>query len=124
MLNMLFLPRAIQSNIEKRFFKGKIIIIYGARQVGKTFLVKQIFDKYNNKKLYLNCELLSVQQGLSQPEAEKLKSYRGDNKLVILDEAQKIKNIGLILKILIDTYPDIQIVSTGSSYIDLDNKTY
>ncbi len=123
MLNMLFLPRAIQSNIEKRFFKGKIIIIYGARQVGKTFLVKQIFDKYNNKKLYLNCELLSVQQGLSQPEAEKLKSYLGDNKLVILDEAQKIKNIGLILKILIDTYPDIQIVATGSSSFDLANKT-
>ena len=53
---------------------------------------------------------------------EKLKSYLGDNKLVILDEAQKITNIGLILKILIDTYPDLQIIATGSSSFDLANK--
>ena len=119
---MSFLPRLIQSQVEERLFKNKVIIIYGARQVGKTTLVKRIFDKYNDKKLYLNCELLSVQRGLSTPEAEKLKSYLGENKLVILDEAQKIANIGLILKILIDTYPDIQIIATGSSSFDLANK--
>jgi len=119
---MSFLPRLIQPQIEKRLFKNKVIIIYGARQVGKTTLVKRIFDKYNDKKLYLNCELLSVQRGLSMPEAEKLKSYLGENKLIILDEAQKIANIGLILKILIDTYPDIQIIATGSSSFDLANK--
>ena len=120
---MLFLSRLIQPQIEKKLFKGKIVIIYGARQVGKTTLVKQILDKYSDKKLYLNCELLSVQQGLSQPEAEKLKSYLGDHKLVVLDEAQKIENVGLILKILIDTYPEIQIIATGSSSFDLANKT-
>ncbi len=119
---MSFLPRLIQSQIEKRLFKNKVIIIYGARQVGKTTFVKRIFDKYSDKKLYLNCELLSVQRGLSTPEAEKLKSYLGENKLIILDEAQKIANIGLILKILIDTYPDIQIIATGSSSFDLANK--
>ncbi len=119
---MSYLPRLIQPQIEKRLFKGKVVIIYGARQVGKTMLVKKIFDKYNGAKIYLNCELLSVQQGLAVPEAEKLKSYLGNNKLVILDEAQKITNIGLILKILIDTYPDIQIIATGSSSFDLANK--
>lgn len=119
---MSFLPRLIQSQIEKRLFKNKVIIVYGAWQVGKTTLVKRIFDKYNGKKLYLNCELLSVQRGLSAPEAEKLKSYLGENKLVILDEAQKITNIGLILKIIVDTYPDIQIIATGSSSFDLANK--
>lgn len=119
---MLYLPRLIQPQIEKRLFKSKVIIVYGARQVGKTTLVKQVFDKYKDKKLYLNCELLSVQQGLSIPEAEKLKSYLGNNKLIILDEAQKITNIGLILKILIDTYPNIQIIATGSSSFDLANK--
>ena len=119
---MSFLPRLIQPQIEKRLFKNKVIIIYGARQVGKTTLVKRIFDKYNDKKLYLNCELLSVQRGLSISEAEKLKSYLGENKLIILDEAQKIANIGSILKILIDTYPNIQIIATGSSSFDLANK--
>ena len=112
-------PRLIQNRIEKRFFKGKIIIIYGARQVGKTVLVKQIINKYQGKSIYLNCELLSVQKGLLAPEAEKIKSYLGDNQLIILDEAQKIKNIGLILKIIIDTYPDIQVVATGSSSFEL-----
>jgi len=115
--------RLIQSRIKKRFFKGKIIIIYGARQVGKTILVKQIISEYQGESIYLNCELLSVQQGLSMPEAEKIKSYIGDNKLIILDEAQKIKNIGLILKIIIDTYPDMQIVATGSSSFELANQT-
>jgi len=119
---MSFLPRLIQPQIEERLFKKKVIIIYGARQVGKTTLVKRIFDKYNDKKLYLNCELLSVQRGLSISEAEKLKSYLGENKLIILDEAQKIANIGSILKILIDTYPNIQIIATGSSSFDLANK--
>ena len=119
---MSFLPRLIQPQIEKRLFKNKVIIVYGARQVGKTTLVKRIFNKYNGKKLYLNCELLSVQRGLSVPEAEKLKSYLGENKLIILDEAQKITNIGLILKILIDTYPEMQIIATGSSSFDLANK--
>ena len=119
---MSFLPRLIQSKIENRLFKNKVIVIYGARQVGKTVLVKQIINKYKDKSLYLNCELLSVQQNLSVPEAEKLKNYIGKYKLVILDEAQKISNIGVILKILVDTYPDIQVIATGSSSFDLAEK--
>lgn len=119
---MSFLPRLIQSKIEDRLFKGKVVVIYGARQVGKTTLIKQIIDKYKEKSLYLNCELLSVQQNLSVPEAEKLKNYIGKYKLVVLDEAQKISNIGVILKILVDTYPDIQVIATGSSSFDLAEK--
>jgi len=120
---MSFLPRLIQPQIENRLFKGKVIVIYGARQVGKTTLVKQILEKHKGEKsLYLNCELLSVQQNLSVPEAEKLKNYIGEHKLVVLDEAQKISNIGLILKILVDTYPNIQVIATGSSSFDLAEK--
>ena len=119
---MSFLHRLLQSKIENRLFKGKVVVIYGARQVGKTTLVKQIIDKYKGKSLYLNCELLSVQQSMSIPEAEKLKNYIGGYNLIVLDEAQKISNIGLILKILVDTYPDIQIIATGSSSFDLAEK--
>lgn len=119
---MTLLHRLIQSKIENRLFKNKVIIVYGARQVGKTTLVKQIINKYKDESLYLNCELLSVQQNLSIPEAEKLKSYIGKYRLIVLDEAQKISNIGLILKILVDTYPDIQVIATGSSSFDLAEK--
>jgi len=120
---MTFLPRIIQNKIEKRFFKDKIIVIYGPRQVGKTTLVKHILNKYQGKSLYLNCELLSVKQSLEIAEAAKLKSYFGNNKLVVLDEAQKITDIGAILKILIDTYSDIQVIATGSSSFELADKT-
>ena len=119
---MTLLPRLLQKQVEKRLFKGKVIVIYGARQVGKTTLVKQILSNYKGRGKLLNCELLSVQQALQTPEAEMLKSYLGDNKLIILDEAQRINNIGLILKILIDTFPSIQVIATGSSSFNLANK--
>ena len=120
---MILVERTIKNSIKQNLFKGKVVVIYGARQVGKTTLTKQILEEYKGIGLYLNCEILSVQQGLEIPEPEKLKSFLGDYKLIILDEAQKIKNIGLILKLLVDTYPELQIIATGSSSFDLANKT-
>ncbi len=114
--------RQLQKNIEKALFKGNIIIIYGARQVGKTTLVKQIIENSNKKSKYLNCEILSIRSQLKDPEPEKLKFFLGDAELIVLDEAQSIENIGHILKVLIDTYPEMQIIATGSSSFDLANK--
>jgi len=114
--------RTLQKKIEKELFKGNIIIVYGARQVGKTTLVKQIIENTKEKSKYLNCEILSIKNQLQDPEPEKLKFFLGDAKLIVLDEAQSIENIGLILKVLTDTYPDMQIIATGSSSFDLANK--
>ena len=114
--------RLIEPKITKNLFKGKVIIIYGARQVGKTTLSKKILNDFKKNGKYLNCELASVQQGLSVIEAEKIKSFLGNYKLVVFDEAQNIKYIGKVLKIMVDTYPDIQIIATGSSSFDLADK--
>lgn len=114
--------RKIEKNIVENLFKGKVIIIYGARQVGKTTLVKKIADDYKSQSGYFNCDLISVQDALSIPEANRIKNFLGDHNIIILDEAQRIKNIGLILKILIDTYPELQIIATGSSSFDLANE--
>ena len=114
--------RKIEKNIVENLFKGKAIIIYGARQVGKTTLVKKIADDYKGQSNYFNCDLISVQDALSIPEANRIKNFLGDHNIIILDEAQRIKNIGLILKILIDTYPELQIIATGSSSFDLANE--
>ena len=114
--------RKIEKNIVENLFKGKAIIIYGARQVGKTTLVKKIADDYKGQSSYFNCDLISVQDALSIPEANRIKNFLGDHNIIILDEAQRIKNIGLILKILIDTYPELQIIATGSSSFDLANE--
>ena len=114
--------RLIEPKIKKNLFKGKVIVIYGARQVGKTTLSKKILNDCSERGKYLNCELASVQQGLSVIEAERIKSFLGDYKLVVFDEAQNIKDIGKVLKIMVDTYPDIQIIATGSSSFDLADK--
>ena len=114
--------RKIEKNIVENLFKGKAIIIYGARQVGKTTLVKKIADDYKGQSSYFNCDLISVQDALSIPEANRIKNFLGDHNIIILDEAQRIRNIGVILKILIDTYPELQIIATGSSSFDLANE--
>lgn len=120
----MYIKRYLEEQIEKRLFMGKVIIIYGARQVGKTTLVKNLLEKYQGKvkTLYLNCEVLSVRENLKIPEPVRLKSYLDDVKLVVMDEAQKIENIDLILKLLADTYPEIQIIATGSSSFEINNK--
>jgi len=120
---MSIFQRTIEKHLKERLFQGKVVILYGARQVGKTTLVKKMLAEYGEKGRYLNCENLSVQQGLADLEAVKLNAFLGDYSLVVLDEAQKIPDIGKKLKLLVDTYPKMQIIATGSSSFDLSNKT-
>ena len=116
--------RHIQPLIEANLYKGKIIIIYGARRVGKTTLCEMILNKpqYQKQAGYINCELLQNKTVLETTNSELLKEFIGNKKLLVLDEAHKIKDIGLILKILVDTFPDIQIIATGSSSFELTNE--
>lgn len=114
--------RLLETRIEERLFRGRVITLFGARRVGKTTLVQKILNNHADKRTrYLNCDLRSVQEGLSIPEAEVLRVFIGDNDLVVLDEAQNIPDIGLMLKILVDTYPQMQIIATGSSSFRLAN---
>jgi len=116
------IPRLLEQRIEERLFRGRVITLFGARRVGKTTLAQKILENHKDKKTrYLNCDLRSVQQGLGVQEAEILRSYLGENDLVVLDEAQNIPDIGQILKILVDTYPQMQIIATGSSSFRLAN---
>lgn len=118
--------RSIQPLIEAQLYKGKVIIIYGARRTGKTTLCNQIIQVQKEKGIkakYLNCELFAIKQRLQTTNEVELKNYFENSNLIILDEAQNIENIGLTLKILVDTYPEIQIIATGSSSFDLANKT-
>ena len=102
-------------------FKGKIILLAGARQVGKTTLLKQIL---HNKEgvLWLNGDEMQVQNLFNNASADRLLSEFGGSKIVILDEAQRIKDVGLRLKLIADADSDIQMIATGSSAFDLANK--
>lgn len=121
--------RLIEDNIKEHLFKGKVVIIYGPRQVGKTTLSKKILKDFENdtrrevKTLILECDVPSQRDILKSPEPEKLKKSFGDVNLVLIDEAQLVENIGVVLKTFVDRYPEVQIIATGSSSFDLANKT-
>jgi predicted AAA+ superfamily ATPase len=119
---MQIIPRKIQKSLENSLFQGKVIILYGARQVGKTTLVKEIQKKFADEAVYFNCDEPDIRQALTDKTSTELKEFLGNRKLVILDEAQRVNNIGLTLKLLIDSYPQMQIIATGSSSFDLSNK--
>lgn len=112
--------RIIEAQIEKNLFQGKVILLLGARRVGKTTLSKYILSKHSSSK-YINCELLQNKTVLETTNTEVLKKFLGEFKLIVLDEAQNIINIGQILKVLNDTFPEMQIIATGSSSFDIMN---
>jgi hypothetical protein len=97
----------------------KAILLLGPRQVGKTTLVKKLAGSISDEFLYLNGDELPIQAALSNPNLSFLKSYLGTSKVVIVDEAQRIPNIGLSLKLIIDNFSDIQLIVTGSSALEL-----
>jgi uncharacterized protein len=119
----MIVKREIQSDIEKRLFRKKVIIIYGARRVGKTTLVREIQKKFQDNSLYLNCDEPDIREALTGKTSTELKSFIGPKQLVIIDEAQRVRNIGITLKLIVDNYPEIQIISTGSSSFELSNQT-
>ncbi|KKR79613.1 MAG: hypothetical protein UU24_C0005G0031 [Candidatus Nomurabacteria bacterium GW2011_GWA2_40_9] len=112
--------RIIELKIKEKLFDGRVVILYGPRRVGKTTLVKKLIREYGGK--YFSCEEPDVARALTNKTSTEMKKFLGDAKLVILDEAQKIHNIGTSLKLLIDNFPDMQIIATGSSSFDLANK--
>lgn len=115
--------RHLQDTLEHWLFRGKVIVLYGARQVGKTTLSRALLEPFGSSGLYLNCEIESVRSALSVREPMALKRYFGNPRIIVLDEAQRIPGVGEILKLLIDTYSDLQIIATGSSSFELANRS-
>ena len=116
------IKRAIYQQIIKNLFKGKAIVITGPRQVGKTTLLQAIMKESERKVLYLNCDEPDIRPMLENASSTSLKALVGDNALILIDEAQRVKNIGLTLKLLVDNFKEIQIIATGSSALELANE--
>ena len=113
--------RDLQSVIQERCFQGKAIILLGARQVGKTTLLKKIIQEQHVEALYLNCDEPQTVAALTNCNLKELQMIVGANKFVVIDEAQKVDNIGLTLKLIVDNMPDVQVIATGSSAFELRN---
>lgn len=96
--------------------------MYGARQVGKTTLIRSIQRDHSAESLYLNCDEPDIRLALSERTSTELRLLMADRRLILIDEAQRVKNIGLTLKLIVDNFPDIQVIATGSSSFDLSNE--
>ena len=114
-----YLVRDLSGNIIRKLQSNKVVIVFGARRVGKTVLVKEVLDKINEPVLSLNGEDINVHDKLAIRSVENYKQILGSYKLLYIDEAQKIPEIGLKLKLMIDEIEDLKIIISGSSSFDI-----
>ena len=109
--------------IQNHCFKGKAILLLGARQVGKTTLLKMLIREHDaGDVLFLNCDEPQTVSLLTGRNMRDLKAIVGNKKLIVIDEAQKVDNIGLTIKLMVDGMADVQIIATGSSAFELRNQ--
>ncbi len=113
--------RIIEQLIKNDFSRGKIIVLMGARQVGKTTLFDSVVNGSSNV-LRLNCDNYDDRSDVENKTSTELRQLVGNHEVVIIDEAQRAKNIGLSLKMLADLKLPMQILVTGSSSLTLANK--
>lgn len=113
--------RDLARNLEEKWNKGKVIVLIGPRQVGKTTLINFILK--DKDYLFLDGDDNTVADILANANTENLKSIIGNYKYVFIDEVQRIPNIGLKLKIMVDQIKDVQVIVSGSSSLDINNVT-
>ena len=115
------IKRTLSEIIQNRFFKGKAILLLGPRQVGKTTLIQELIK--GKEYLFLNGDDPSIRSMLENASTTQLQSIIGNYKIVFIDEAQRISNIGLTLKLITDQFKSVQLLVSGSSSFEINNKT-
>lgn len=118
----MYIKRTLEEVLKGQLFKGKVIILYGPRQAGKTTLVKEVVKEFGEVVRFVDCELLNNNELLTRRDANEIFSFVQGYRVVVFDEAQTVKGIGSVLKSLFDHHPEIQYIATGSSSFDLVNE--
>ncbi len=120
----MLIKRQAYNLLKQKLQENKVILLYGPRRVGKTTLLKELVKELEKREKvkFVNGENLIIQKELSSQSIEKLKSFVGNAHLLIIDEAQKIPEIGLNLKLIIDSIPKIKIIASGSASFSLAQK--
>ena len=117
------IERTLTPLIRSHLGRGRVIVLYGPRRVGKTTVARQILEEAPvEDQLYLNCDEMITADALKPTSIASLERVIGQAKRIVIDEAQRVENIGLTLKLLIDTHPELDIIATGSSSFDLAGK--
>lgn len=120
----MIIERLVSDMLLRSLEPGKVVVLYGPRRAGKTFLLGHLRGELekNGKVLFLNGESRIVQESLSTEIPERLASYIGDAKTLVIDEAQKVPSIGLNLKLIVDSMPHLAVIASGSASFDLAQK--
>ena len=116
------IKRILQQEIEQRIRPSKVALIFGARRVGKTVLLREILSNYSGRTLLLNGESLDTMKMLEERTITNYRQLFEGIDLLAIDEAQHIREIGLKLKLIVDEVPGIAVIATGSSSFDLQNQ--
>lgn len=119
----MIITRKAQNLLENIVKPGKVVVLHGARRVGKTFLIKEYLKTSKEKYIFWNGEDFAVHELLSRRSIQNYKNILGNTKLLVIDEAQKIPEIGHVLKLIVDSFEDLKIIVTGSSAFDISNLT-
>lgn len=114
------IPRILGHLIQDKLNSGKAIIILGARQVGKTTMIKSLFNNQPDL-LWLNGDEPDIQNMFREMSSTRFKAIFGNKKIIVVDEAQQINDIGIRLKLITDVLPEYQLIVTGSSSFELSN---
>ena len=117
------IERKLEKIILDRMFQNKAIIVLGARQTGKTTLLRQITGKLNQPVLWLDADEPFVRSQLTNVNIPDLKLLIGNNKIVVVDEAQQVRNVGQTLKLITDHISDVQLLVSGSSSLEITAQT-
>ncbi len=117
-----FIKRDLLQLINERTYQGKAIIILGPRQSGKSTLLKRFISDSGKSSVWLNCDDPAIRDVLSDITLSNLKSVVADHQLIVIDEAQRIKNVGLTMKLITDEIPGVQLLASGSSALELTDE--
>lgn len=115
----MYIQRKLHETVTKRLFRRKAIIILGARQVGKSTLMSHVSETLKGPILDLNCDDPDVRSMLTDINSVNLRLLVGRNKIIAIDDAQRVENIGMVLKRIVDEYPNVQLLVSGSSSLRL-----
>jgi len=117
------IERILEKQILAKINTNKAIIILGSRQVGKTTLLKSLFEN-SSETIWLNADEPDIQAIFANISSKRFEAIIGNKKMIIIDEAQRIPDIGLKMKLITDQLPSIQLIATGSSAFELSNKLH
>ncbi|NUO03187.1 MAG: AAA family ATPase, partial [Saprospiraceae bacterium] len=118
----MFIDRTALHFLESRISDTKALLILGPRQTGKSTLLKEIARRTEGKQLFLNCDEAIIREALqSVRSVAEIRLLLGNANLVLIDEAQRVRDIGIVLKLITDNFPGIKLIVSGSSAFELSN---